>query len=71
MKLRMCTIQIQNEKDLFFWEKNIFQYLRFFPKGGTLLSKNFFQFYKKFQKQISEMSFLGPFRHRKEQSQEF
>ena len=68
----MCTIQIQKEKVLFFCEKPFFLITSiFFPKGGTLLSKNFFQFYKKFQKQISEMSFLGPFRHRKEQSQEF
>ena len=72
MKLRMCTIQIQKEKVLFFCEKKrIFEILNFFPKGGPFYQNFFFQFYKKFQKQISEMSFLGPFRHRKEQSQEF
>ena len=72
MKLRMCTIKIQKEKVLFFWGKKYFLISSiFFPKGGPFYQKFFFQFYKKFQKQISEMSFLGPFRYRKEQSQEF
>ena len=65
-------MQIQKEKVLFFCERKIFfEILNFFPKGGPIYQKVFFQFYKKFQKQIQKMSFLGPFRHKKEQSQEF
>ena len=72
MKLRMCTMQIQKEKVLFFCEKKFFfNILNFFPKGGPFCQKIFFQFYKEFQKQIPKMSFLGAFRHKKEQSQEF
>ena len=71
MKLRMCTIQIQKEKLIFFRKNFFFDIFNFFSKGGTLLSKIFFSVLQKFQIQIPKMSFLGPFRHRKEQSQEF
>ena len=66
----MCTKQIQKEKVLVFCEKKI-DILNLFSKGGPFYQKIFFQFYKKFQKQIPKMNFLGSFRHRKEQSQEF
>ena len=47
MKLRMCIIQIQKEKVWFFWEKNIFEYLRFFfQRGDPSIKKNFFRFTK-------------------------
>ena len=68
----MCTIQIQKEKILFFCEKKkIWISSIFFQRGDPSIKKIFFSVTKKFQKQISKMNFLGPFGHRKEQSQEF
>ena len=71
MKLRMCTIQIQKEKLIFFRKKFFLISSIFFPKGGPFYQKFFFQFYKNFKKQIPKMTFLGPLTHKKEQSQEF
>ena len=48
--------------------------LFFFSKGGPFevnTVKIFFLIFQKYQKRISKMTFLGPFNHRKEQSQEF
>ena len=58
MKLRMCTIQIQKEKVLYFFEKEKFlDMLNFFSKGGTLLSKKFFSVLQKISKTNSKNEF--------------
>ena len=72
MKLRMCIIQIQKEKVWFFCEKKYFWISSiFFPKGGPFYQKSSLSVLQRFQKKVPKTRFLGPFRHRKEQSQEF
>ena len=74
-KLRICKIQIQKEKVCFVAKKKRkMKFLIFFSKGGPFevnTVKIFFLIFQKYQKRISKMTFLGPFNHRKEQSQEF
>ena len=74
-KLRICKIQIQKEKVCFVAKKKRkMKFLIFFSKGGPFevnTVKNIFFDFSKISKKNLKMTFLGPFNHRKEQSQEF
>ena len=74
-KLRTCKMQIQVEKVWFVTKKmEKFNFEFFFSKGGPFdvkTVKNIFSIFQKFQNKISQVTFMGPFKHKKEQSQEF
>ena len=65
-KLRTCTTQIHKEKNI------IFEIFDFFSKGGPFdvkTDKRIFLIFQKFWKKIPQIRFMGPFKHKKDQSQ--
>ena len=73
-KLRIWRIQIQKEKEGFSCKKKRkIKFLNFFSKGGpsevNTVKNIFFDFLKISKRKIEKKSFLGPFNHKKEQSQ--
>ena len=57
-------------KKIIIFEISDFFFQRRDPMMSKLLKKCF-QFFKNFKIRIPEMTFMGPFKHKKEQSQEF
>ena len=70
----MYNTNSKRKKNNFLKKDWFFEILIFFPKGGPfdveIVKKNFFRF-SKILIQTPKMTFMGPLKHKQEQSQEF
>ena len=73
--LEHVEYKFKKKKYNFLIKNWFFEIFNFFPKGGPfdvkIVKSIFFDFSKIWKKRIPQMTFMGPFKHKKEQSQEF
>ena len=67
----MYNTDLKRKSFIFVGKKIFFDIFDFFSKGVPFYQKSVLSVLQRFQKKIPKTRFLGPFRQRKEQSQDF